>query len=173
MAVSSIKNVIHKFSNKKKDKSNPVSSGFFSKGQKSSQKQPQQSMAASSMHQIYGRSLPSVWTAQSSVKAKVTLPNLLPKSPSEAESERTKEPYGSRQGSISIIHDKKSTLELSARAKSSRSASGSLRAEQLSQLFENDVIDLDKLRELSWGGIPQEFRSNAWKLLLVNSALFS
>ncbi|KAL0584883.1 hypothetical protein ABG067_005327 [Albugo candida] len=166
MAVSSIKNVIHKFSNKKKDKSNPVSSGFFSKGQKSSQKQPQQSMAASSMHQIYGGSLPSVWTAQSSVKAKGTLSNLLPKSPSEAETERTKEPYGSRQDSISIIHDKKSTLELSARAKSSRSASGSLRAEQLSQLFENDVIDLDKLRELSWGGIPQEFRSNAWKLLL-------
>nr|CCA24407.1 conserved hypothetical protein [Albugo laibachii Nc14] len=168
-AVSSIKSVIHKFSNKKKEKSNPVSSGFFSRGQKSTQKQPicqQHSMAASSMHQIYGGSFPPVLSAQSSVKSKAMLPCVPPKSPSELVIKRAMEPQGARQDSVSIIHDKKSLLSFSARVTSSRSASGGLRAEQLSQLFENDVIDLDKLRELSWGGIPQEYRSNAWKLLL-------
>jgi len=49
-----------------------------------------------------------------------------------------------------------------------RNAAGNLRSEQFNALLKNekDSVDLDKLRELSWGGIPVEFRPLVWKLLL-------
>ena len=35
-------------------------------------------------------------------------------------------------------------------------------------LYGDEVVDLDKLRKLSWNGIPCEFRGLCWKLLMVN-----
>lgn len=52
-------------------------------------------------------------------------------------------------------------------ATSSRNASGNLRFEQFEQLLQKDVVDLEALRKLSWGGIPSEHRPTAWRLLLV------
>ncbi|OQS00144.1 hypothetical protein THRCLA_06192 [Thraustotheca clavata] len=49
-----------------------------------------------------------------------------------------------------------------------RNAAGNLRSEQFAALIKNDKesVDLEKLRELSWGGVPVEFRPLVWKLLL-------
>ncbi|KDO33002.1 hypothetical protein SPRG_02693 [Saprolegnia parasitica CBS 223.65] len=50
-----------------------------------------------------------------------------------------------------------------------RNAAGNLRSEQFATLLKNDKqdsVDLEKLRELSWGGVPVEFRPLVWKLLL-------
>ncbi len=49
-----------------------------------------------------------------------------------------------------------------------RNATGNLRSEQFAALLKSDKdsVDLEKLRELSWGGIPVEFRPLVWKLLL-------
>lgn len=33
------------------------------------------------------------------------------------------------------------------------------------------VIDVEKLRKLSWSGIPKEFRPLVWKVLIVSSTL--
>lgn len=49
----------------------------------------------------------------------------------------------------------------------SRNAAGNHRSEQFHQMLKSDVVDLDKLRELSWGGIPVHHRPTAWRLLLV------
>lgn len=34
-------------------------------------------------------------------------------------------------------------------------------------LFGGEVIDLDKLKKLSWNGIPSQFRPLCWKILMV------
>lgn len=34
-------------------------------------------------------------------------------------------------------------------------------------LYGEEVVDLDKLRKLSWNGIPEEFRGICWKMLMV------
>lgn len=34
-------------------------------------------------------------------------------------------------------------------------------------LFGSEVVDLDKLKKLSWNGLPKEFRAICWKLLMV------
>ncbi|RHY24093.1 hypothetical protein DYB25_007674 [Aphanomyces astaci] len=49
-----------------------------------------------------------------------------------------------------------------------RNAAGNLRSEQFAALLKSDKdsVDLERLRELSWGGVPVEFRPLVWKLLL-------
>lgn len=37
-------------------------------------------------------------------------------------------------------------------------------------LFEGEVVDLDKLRRLSWNGIPEKQRPLCWKILMVREA---
>ncbi|GMF25272.1 unnamed protein product [Phytophthora fragariaefolia] len=56
-------------------------------------------------------------------------------------------------------------------ASSSRNASGNLRYTQFEKLLEKEVVDLDQLRKLSWGGVPTKHRPTVWRLLLVR--LFS
>lgn len=34
-------------------------------------------------------------------------------------------------------------------------------------LFGAEVVDLDKLKKLSWNGLPKEFRAICWKILMV------
>jgi TBC1 domain family member 2 len=34
------------------------------------------------------------------------------------------------------------------------------------ELLAEDVVNLQKLRELSWGGIPERYRGTIWRLLL-------
>lgn len=34
-------------------------------------------------------------------------------------------------------------------------------------LYNSDVIDLEKLKKLSWNGIPEQYRSLCWKVLMV------
>lgn len=34
-------------------------------------------------------------------------------------------------------------------------------------LYSSEVIDLDKLKKLSWNGIPTQYRSLCWKVLMV------
>ncbi|KAH7465698.1 TBC1 domain family member 22B [Phytophthora ramorum] len=53
-----------------------------------------------------------------------------------------------------------------ASASSSRNASGNLRYMQFERLLEKEVIDLDQLRKLSWGGVPTKHRPTVWRLLL-------
>ncbi|ETM41045.1 hypothetical protein, variant 1 [Phytophthora nicotianae] len=48
----------------------------------------------------------------------------------------------------------------------SRNASGNLRYTQFEVLLEKEVVDLDQLRKLSWGGIPTNYRPTVWRLLL-------
>ncbi|GMF20954.1 unnamed protein product [Phytophthora lilii] len=54
-----------------------------------------------------------------------------------------------------------------ASASSSRNASGNLRYTQFEQLLEKEVVDLDQLRKLSWGGVPTKHRPTVWRLLLA------
>ena len=49
----------------------------------------------------------------------------------------------------------------------SRNASGNLRDLQFERLLDKEVVDLDQLRKLSWGGIPTKHRPTVWRLLLV------
>ncbi|KAI9991027.1 hypothetical protein PInf_018645 [Phytophthora infestans] len=51
-------------------------------------------------------------------------------------------------------------------ASSSRNASGNLRYMQFEQLLDKEVVDLDQLRKLSWGGVPTNYRPTVWRLLL-------
>ncbi|POM66080.1 Hypothetical protein PHPALM_18116, partial [Phytophthora palmivora] len=51
-------------------------------------------------------------------------------------------------------------------ASSSRNASGNLRDTQFERLLEKEVVDLDQLRKLSWGGVPTKHRPTVWRLLL-------
>ncbi|EGZ09200.1 hypothetical protein PHYSODRAFT_318886 [Phytophthora sojae] len=51
-------------------------------------------------------------------------------------------------------------------ASSSRNASGNLRYTQFERLLEKEVVDLDQLRKLSWGGVPTKHRPTVWRLLL-------
>ncbi|KAI9908994.1 hypothetical protein PsorP6_014884 [Peronosclerospora sorghi] len=53
-----------------------------------------------------------------------------------------------------------------ASASFSRNASVNLRYAQFERLLEQDVVDLDQLRKLSWGGIPPKHRPIVWRLLL-------
>lgn len=34
-------------------------------------------------------------------------------------------------------------------------------------LFDCEVIDLEKLKKLSWNGIPSQYRALSWKVLMV------
>jgi hypothetical protein len=34
-------------------------------------------------------------------------------------------------------------------------------------LYGSEVIDLEKLKKLSWNGIPEQYRSLCWKVLMV------
>ncbi|KAF4317051.1 hypothetical protein BBO99_00006359 [Phytophthora kernoviae] len=51
-------------------------------------------------------------------------------------------------------------------ANSSRNASGHLRFAQFERLLKKEVVDLDQLRKLSWGGVPTNYRPTVWRLLL-------
>lgn len=55
----------------------------------------------------------------------------------------------------------------SASRPASRNAAGNHRSEQFHAMLQSDAVDLDKLRKLSWGGIPVHHRPTAWRLLLV------
>lgn len=35
-------------------------------------------------------------------------------------------------------------------------------------LYSSEVIDLEKLKKLSWNGIPTQYRSLCWKVLMVS-----
>lgn len=72
------------------------------------------------------------------------------------------QPVSPRSGSSGSM-----TTSRPASASTSRNASGNLRYEQFEQLLRLDVVDLEQLRKLSWGGIPTEHRPTAWRLLLV------
>lgn len=37
---------------------------------------------------------------------------------------------------------------------------------QFEQLLDKEVVDLDQLRKLSWGGVPTNYRPTVWRLLL-------
>lgn len=39
--------------------------------------------------------------------------------------------------------------------------------EKYTRILEKDRIDMKQLRELAWKGIPTEYRSITWRLLLV------
>eukprot|EP00879_Flechtneria_rotunda_P004453 GHRR01004704.1.p1 GENE.GHRR01004704.1~~GHRR01004704.1.p1 ORF type:complete len:208 (+),score=72.30 GHRR01004704.1:301-924(+) len=45
-------------------------------------------------------------------------------------------------------------------------ASSSIRVAKFHKVLNEQLIDLDALRELSWSGIPQELRPVCWRLLL-------
>ncbi len=38
-------------------------------------------------------------------------------------------------------------------------------------LYEGEVVDLDKLRKLSWNGIPSQYRALCWKILMVQRTI--
>ncbi|KAJ3393957.1 GTPase-activating protein [Lobulomyces angularis] len=42
----------------------------------------------------------------------------------------------------------------------------SIRYKKFQALLENNVIDLEQLRKLSWSGIPEEIRATVWKVLM-------
>lgn len=52
-----------------------------------------------------------------------------------------------------------------------KNAAGNHRSEQFRAMLQSDVVDLDKLRELSWGGVPVHHRPAAWRLLLVRACV--
>jgi hypothetical protein len=56
-----------------------------------------------------------------------------------------------------------------------RSASAELRQDRFQELLSVSVVDLDRIREVSWAGIPDTFRANVWRLFLdyepVNSVI--
>uniref|UniRef100_A0AAV1TES1 Rab-GAP TBC domain-containing protein n=1 Tax=Peronospora matthiolae TaxID=2874970 RepID=A0AAV1TES1_9STRA len=71
---------------------------------------------------------------------------------------------GERRGSIPV-----ETTTLASSSSSSllsRNASGNLRDVQFERLLEQEVVDLDKLRKLSWGGVPTKHQPTVWRLLL-------
>ncbi|CAI5739009.1 unnamed protein product [Hyaloperonospora brassicae] len=57
-------------------------------------------------------------------------------------------------------------VERTTSASLSRNASGNLRDLQFERLLDKEVVDLDQLRKLSWGGIPTKHRPTVWRLLL-------
>jgi hypothetical protein len=58
-----------------------------------------------------------------------------------------------------------------------RTASPKSRHNRFSDLLSASIIDLDRIRDLSWAGIPTDFRATVWRLFLdyepVNSAIRS
>ena len=67
-----------------------------------------------------------------------------------------------RRGSIPV-----ESTTLASTSSLSRNASGNLRDMQFERLLEQEVVDLDKLRKLSWGGVPTKHQPTVWRLLLV------
>ncbi|RHY34881.1 hypothetical protein DYB32_002405 [Aphanomyces invadans] len=65
-------------------------------------------------------------------------------------------------------HTSSTSLNDTTTVPGSRNAAGNLRSEQFAALLKSDKdsVDLERLRELSWGGVPVEFRPLVWKLLL-------
>uniref|UniRef100_M4C434 Rab-GAP TBC domain-containing protein n=1 Tax=Hyaloperonospora arabidopsidis (strain Emoy2) TaxID=559515 RepID=M4C434_HYAAE len=66
-----------------------------------------------------------------------------------------------RRGSIPV-----ESTTLASTSSLSRNASGNLRDMQFERLLEQEVVDLDKLRKLSWGGVPTKHQPTVWRLLL-------
>ncbi|KAJ0395168.1 hypothetical protein P43SY_000466 [Pythium insidiosum] len=174
------RNALHKFANKKKDKAptsgSSAASGFFSRAAKGINKsQP----LPGSVKQVCGGQLPPVWA---------TPPPSAPRRGSSPTSSGTKSPSGepsltvneqdedTTSASLEQVHvsvkpnestGSVPTPSASASTRpSSRNSTGNHRCEQFNQLLQGDVIDLDKLRQLSWGGVPYDHRPNVWRLLL-------
>lgn len=187
------KSALHKFAQKKKERAsglgNAATSGFFSRAHKATQEKPQP--LPGSVKQVNAGQLPPVWATPSA--APRTLPSPVDsvsprlRSVSSADSEheeaRVERTTGRSRHSLhedeleaetptlnphngsTMGHDASGALAPAA-ASSSRNASGHLRYTQFERLLEKEVVDLDKLRKLSWGGVPTKYRPTVWRLLL-------
>uniref|UniRef100_K3W8M6 Rab-GAP TBC domain-containing protein n=2 Tax=Globisporangium ultimum (strain ATCC 200006 / CBS 805.95 / DAOM BR144) TaxID=431595 RepID=K3W8M6_GLOUD len=177
------RNALHKFS-KKKEKSqlgSSATSGFFSRASKGKDK-PVQGPLPGSVKQVSAGQLPPVWvTPVPAPPRKMSSPtNAVSKSPrtetrsysSEHEEDVTRSVDHLRVPASSTEQSNASTAPTSSAGSSgasrppSRNAAGNHRSEQFHQMLKSDVVDLDKMRELSWGGIPVHHRPTAWRLLL-------
>ncbi|GAB9473846.1 hypothetical protein Gpo141_00010992 [Globisporangium polare] len=171
------RNALHKFS-KKKEKTqlgNSATSGFFSRASKGKGKQ--ELPLPGSVKQVSAGQLPPVWvTPAPAPPRKMSSPtNVVSKSPkSESRSTSSEHEDDELSKSLDHLHVKRVSSEhpttaataSSSSRPASRNAAGNHRSEQFHQMLKNDVVDLDKLRELSWGGIPVHHRPTAWRLLL-------
>ncbi|TMW59612.1 hypothetical protein Poli38472_004681 [Pythium oligandrum] len=177
------RNALHKFQKKKKEKASlggSATSGFFSRGSrgKSSQNQP----LPGSVKQVCAGQLPPVWaTPPAAPPRKMSSPTVgSVKSPrmktASLGSDHTEEIVAALEdASISSKPTETTNAETAPTSaptpsapprSSSRNAAGNHRCEQFNQVLRNENVDLDKLRELSWGGIPYDHRPTAWRLLL-------
>jgi TBC1 domain family member 2 len=183
------RNALHKFA-KKKDKATNAhapstggSTGFFSRAAKGVNKQQ---ALPGSVKQVNAGQLPPVWATPtpapprklSSPNGGVTRSQAVETSSlgsSEHEEETTVSMEKLSVGSKSLDAPATTTTTANSTANTpatanrptARSSVGNHRCEQFNALLRTDTIDLDKLRQLSWGGISYEHRPTAWRILLV------
>lgn len=174
------RNALHKFANKKKDKANANTNtnatGFFSRAAKGVNKQQQP--LPGSVKQICAGQLPPVWATPPAAPRKLSSPTGgVSKSPlpdivslgNEHENDAANITLDTLSVGSKTMEAPVSTamapLPVQPRS-SSRNAAGNHRYEQFNALLCSDTVDLDKLRQMSWGGIPYELRPSAWRLLL-------
>ncbi|DBA00215.1 TPA: hypothetical protein N0F65_007840 [Lagenidium giganteum] len=165
------RNALHKFQQKKKERaaattnlsSNNGATGFFSRaGRGAAKQQP----LPGSVKQVCAGQLPPVWvTPPPAPQRKVSSPS------SKSSTDSAASPAEKEEDAIAVmeqlqVSDGTPTERPREPTRSMSRNAGGLRSDQFNQLLQNDVVDLDKLRELSWGGIPMEHRPTAWRLLL-------
>ncbi|TDH66216.1 hypothetical protein CCR75_005439 [Bremia lactucae] len=186
------KSALHKFGPKKKERalstnlSNAPTSSFFTRGHKKTAAQHKLQAPPVAINQLTTGQLPPVWAtpspAPSSVPAAALMDSVSPRSrslssaDSDSEDTTSRTLYKNERGRHSLNADGEVEKEVpralqhketpAAAGMPSRNASGNLRYRQFERLMEKDVIDLDQLRKLSWGGIPTKYRPTAWRLLL-------
>uniref|UniRef100_H3HCX5 Rab-GAP TBC domain-containing protein n=1 Tax=Phytophthora ramorum TaxID=164328 RepID=H3HCX5_PHYRM len=176
--------------------SNAATSSFFSRGQSKAAAQQKPQALPGSVKQVNTGQLPPVWATPSPAPPRKlsspfdsVSPRLRSLSTADSESEDVTSrsldaPTKSRHSlhedeleqeahgnptyphSKSHHHHHNSGDAAQASASSSRNASGNLRYMQFERLLEKEVIDLDQLRKLSWGGVPTKHRPTVWRLLL-------
>ncbi|TYZ59246.1 hypothetical protein PybrP1_007887 [[Pythium] brassicae (nom. inval.)] len=175
------RNALHKFATKKKEKTQlggSATSGFFSRSAKGKPKA--ELPLPGSVRQVSAGQLPPVWvTPAPAPPRKLSSPvhagaklamHAEPRAvQSEHEDEDDDAALDARQAKRSVSQRETSTATSSAAASArpmAKNAAGNHRSEQFRAMLQSDVVDLDKLRELSWGGVPVHHRPAAWRLLL-------
>ncbi|RLN87601.1 hypothetical protein BBJ28_00024117 [Nothophytophthora sp. Chile5] len=175
---------------------NTATSGFFSRGHGKSNAQQKPQALPGSVKQVHTGQLPPVWATSSpappsSSSAESEGDDVLSRSLDSVHGSTTKRGKHPQQEQAleqelqappapvsSHTHarhpnsgGKGSPLATATAASTSRNASGNLRCMHFERLLEKEVVDLDQLRKLSWGGVPTEHRPTVWRLLLVRSPL--
>ncbi|KAL7688761.1 putative Rab-GTPase-TBC domain-containing protein [Plasmopara halstedii] len=183
------KTVLHKFAQKKKERAgainlnNTAQSSFFSRGKSKTAAQQKPQVLSGSVKEVVTGQLPPVWATPSPAPSRILSSSLDSVSPrirsvsvgSDSEDMTIKSLNLHNRNHHSLHEDEieQETDEISHREETavtsgvpSRNASGNLRYTQFERLLAKEVVDIDQLRKLSWGGIPTNYRPTVWRLLL-------